>query len=449
MKFGLFLLILLWFIGCGNDSRFDSGDVPRLNAFIHFVPEQQFGSSPLLFASVRNKAIAQGESGKFSAEIRVGGESVPDDRVSEFVLNFSWEILGKRFASSSVTQHFPDSGIFDAVLHTVDFFGDTLHDTLSLYVTTPLSIAAVFPEDNDNSIDPFDSAGVLFRVETSGVNSWQNALCSLYISMEKSSVWDSPLDEIPCNGTFSLRGPLSRNDTAFFSDTSYSLYWAVKAIVPDSELPFDRDSSAIRTISTALMGTDYSMLLVPIRYKFLPSGTHPEGVVFLINAAGDTLDSTAFHQNPATIRFSNLNAGTFRISVQEKRLVEYGSLSREVDLRASTFSVLDTLLLNDSISPNRVAASAKTALSDSVRFFLYDGGSGVSEQSILVLQDRDTLEYSLNGDVLSFSPTCSFICNVSVFLRDFAGNAAVPVQWMILTDGDSLEIRGPFNPEER
>ncbi len=449
MKFGLFLLTLLWLIGCGNDSRFDSGDVPRLNAFIHFVPESQFGSSPLQFASVRNKAVAQGESGTFSAEIRVGGETVPDDRMSEFVLNFSWEIQGKHFVSSSVTQHFPDSGIFDAVLHTVDFFGDTLHDTLSLYVTTPLSIEAVFPEDKDNSIDPFDSAGVLFRVETFGVNSWQSSLCSLFISMEKSSVWDSPFAEIPCNGTFSLRGPLSRNDTSFFSDTSYSLYWAVKAVIPDSEMPFDRDSSVVRTISTALMGTDNSTLLVPIRYKFLPSGTRPDGVVFLLNAAGDTLDSTFFHQNPTTIRFSNLKAGTFRIRVQEKRLVEYGSLSQEIALRASSFSILDTLLLNDSISPNRVAASAKTALSDSVRFFLYDGGSGVSEQSILVLQDRDTLEYALNGDVLSFLPTCSFVCSVSVFLRDFAGNAAVPVQWTILSDGDSLDVLGPFNPEER
>lgn len=447
MKRAVPFFLALWLFGCGDIPRFDSESVPEVNAYIHFVPERDYGTSALFFASVRSKIVEQGASGNLVAELRVGGESISSEHTSEFIRNFIWEFRGTRTNASSVTQNFPDSGIFDAVLHTVDFFGDTLNDTMSFYVSTPLSIRADAPGDGF-SVNPFDSAGVLFAVETSGINSWQDVRCTLYLSPRKDSIWQRPFSEVPCNGEFRIAGPIAEGDSNIFADTSYSLHWALKASDSLSEMPFDRDSSAVMTLSTKLVGTELSNLTVPVRYKFLPSDKSPEGIVLLQNASGDTLALESYSKNPATVRFKGIASdGELTVSVHEKRLTEYSPVTRAVSLPKSTHTLLDTLLLSDTVPPIRIPAKTKIFRSDSIRFYLYDGGSGISENSLSVILGNDTLDYKVKGDVLSFSPSCSGPCELSVSLRDFSGNSAMPVHWSVSEDGDSLKIDGPFNPE--
>lgn len=447
MKRILPILFALWLFGCGDIPRFDSESVPEVKAYIHFIPESGYGTSALFFASVRSKTIEQGSSGNLVAELRIGGESISNDNASEFIRNFIWEFRGARTNASSVTQSFPDSGIFDAVLHTVDFFGDTLNDTMSFYVSAPLSIRASSPEE-DFSVDPFDSAGVLFTVETSGINSWQDVRCTLYVSPQKDSIWQKPFSEVPCNGEFRIKGPIAAGDSNLFTDTSYSLHWALKALDTLSEMPFDRDSTAVMTLSTKLVGTELSDLTVPVRYRFLPSDKTPEGIVLLQDASGDTLAVETYSKNPARVHFKGIEADReLTVTVLEKRLTEYTPVSKAVFLKKSTHTLLDTLLLGDTVPPIRIPAKAKVSRSDSIRFYLYDGGSGVSATSLSVILESDTLDYKVSGDVLSFPASCSKACRLSVSLRDFSGNAALPVHWKLSEDGDSLKIEGPFNPE--
>lgn len=446
-RLGIFLIFLLTFLGCGNDARVDSGSIPRLSAFIHFVPAKSYGISYLQFPSVRTKDISQGEAGQFVAEIRVGGNTVPDNLVSDYIQNFIWTIDGKDFISSSVSRTFPDSGIFDVTLRTVDFFNDTLADTLTIFVTSELEVFPVSPENGYAKINPFDS--VLFEVKTEGINSWQDAACTLYLSSERSSLWNSPIDTIPCNGSRRESLPKLPADSTHFRDTSYTFYWAVSAKVPDSENAFDTDSSEVYTFHTTLLGTEASRLTVPVRYRSLSPSLFPHGEVLLQKANGDTVARASFFENPATVRFSELSAGdSMRVSVRDSMRSEYGKKTVSFFLEKSTFTVLDTIVLVDTVPPLRTPKVSQFAVGDSVEFYIYDGGSGVSQNSVRVKVDGDTLSRTIRGNVVRFLAACKTYCTLDFSLRDYAGNSSSPVVWSLLRAGDSLQILGPKNPED-
>ncbi|MCR5029816.1 MAG: hypothetical protein K6A31_11265 [Fibrobacter sp.] len=443
-----FLVTLAALFGCGSDPRVDSDEVPSLRAYIHFVPSSYYGTSYLLFASVREKEIPQGETGRLIAEIRVNEESITSDYVSDYIQNFIWTVDGKDYISSTVTHAFPDTGIFDVTLRTVDFFGDTLHDTLSLYVTTPLSVQPISPENGFNGFNAFDSAGMTFEIQTEGINSWQDAVCKLYVSTEKAYLWAFPIDTIPCNGKYTIDEPFLIGDSTFLSDTTIAFYWGVTAQVPDTELEFNMDTSDVQVFYTALIGTDSSHLVVPVRYRSLASSITPRGTLLLQNSAGDTLALKAISQNPAVLHFNRLASDSLTLTLWDSTLTEYAPAKQSLYLSKSSYHILDTLTLFDTVPPVRIPARTRFARSDSIRFNLYDGGSGVSQNSLTVILAGDTLARNINGDVVSFLPNCYNNCELAVALRDYAGNSAASVVWNLKRDedGDSLSILGPYNP---
>lgn len=441
----VFLLSLLW--NCGDNARIDSKNVPRLSAYIHFVPSGYYGISYKQFPSVRNKSVAVGEAGQLVAEIRSDGVSVPENFTSDYIQNFIWRVEGKNYISQSVFHTFPDSGIFDIVLGTVDFFNDTLRDTLTLFVSTPIQVVSEYPE-NGASVNPLDSRGITFRTKTDGINSWQEAKCVLYISREKALVSESPISEVPCNGSHQIRGPLMGGDSADFRDTSHVFHWRVLAYVPGSENSFDRDSTEIRQFRTTLVGRETSRLTIPIRYKSLSPSVSPSGTVVLSNGRGDVLARATVTENPSVVRFENLTAGdTLRIAVHDSVRTEYGEHSESIYLPKSTDAHLDTILLSDTIPPLRTPKLSRMGSGDSLTFFLYDAGSGISPNSVRVLLGTDTLARSLRGNTVRFLPTCESACPLEVELRDYAGNSASPIFWKLSRSGDSIDVLGPFNPE--
>ncbi len=439
-------LFALW--SCGDSSRVDSDAIPRLSAYIHFVPSKYYGVSYREFPSVRTKSIAAGEAGQFVAEIRLDGETVPESYISDYAQSFLWTVEGKEYASSATFHTFPDSGIFDVVLKTVDFLDDTLKDTLTLFVNSPIEVIPVFPE-NGYSASPLDTQGVTFRIQTDGINSWQEAKCVLYLSSDRASIWSFPLDTVPCNGSYRMRGPLMTGDSAIFKDSSFVFYWAVAARVPGSENDFDADSSEIRHFRTSLVGNDKSHLLIPIRYRSLSPNIAPTGTVLVESPGLKSAIRASIAKNPETIRLEISADDTLRISIHDSVRSEYGRYETSVLLRRSSCTVLDTVVLEDTVPPLRMPGSSRIAGGDSLNFFVYDGGSGVSLNSIRVSLGGDTLSRSVRGNVVRFLPACLDSCALEFDLRDYAGNTAAPVFWRLARRGDSLDVLGPFNPEDR
>ena len=442
------VLCLLSFWNCSDSSRVEESEIPRLSAYIHFVPSKFYGVSYREFPSVRTKAISAGDAGRFVAEIRLDGNTVPENFISDYIQNFLWTIDGKGYISSAVSQTFPDSGIFDIILRTVDFFSDTLKDTLTLFVNSPIEVFPVFPE-NGFSANPLDTQGVTFQIQTTGINSWQEAECTLYLSSDRASVWNFPIDTLPCNGSYRIRGPLMAGDSVLFKDSSFSFYWAVSAKVPDSENVFDADSSEIRHFRTALVGSEKSHLVIPIRYKSLSPNISPSGTVLVQSPNHGIIANASVTKNPETVRLEISTDDTLQVSVYDSLRSEYGRFETNTHLPKFSYAVLDTVVLSDTVPPLRMPKDSKIASGDSLSFFVYDGGSGVSQNSIWVTLGNDTLSRSIRGNVIRFLPACKDSCPLEVNLRDYAGNPAAPVFWTLVRKGDSLHVLGPFNPETR
>ncbi len=444
----LLFFCLLSFWNCSDSSRVDSNEIPRLSAYIHFVPSKFYGVSYREFPSVRTKAISAGDAGQFVAEIRLDGNTVSESFISDYAQSFLWTIEGKEYASSATFHAFPDSGIFDIVLKTIDFLDDTLKDTLTLFVNSPIEVIPVFPE-NGYSASPLDTQGVTFEIQTFGINSWQEAECVLYLSSDRASVWNFPRDTVPCNGSYRIRGPLVAGDSVIFKDSSFSFYWAIAAGIPDSKNDFDTDSSEIRHFRTSLVGSDKSHLLIPVRYKSLSPNISPTGTVLVQGPGLDSAIRVSISKNPETIHLEISSGDTLRISVHDSIRSEYGRYGTSVLLQKSSYTVLDTVVLGDTVPPLRMPASSRIAGGDSLDFFVYDGGSGVSLNSIRVSLGGDTLSRSVRGNVVRFLPACMDSCALEVDLRDYAGNPAVPVFFRLVRNGDSLDVLGPLNPETR
>lgn len=444
---GFLILLCCW--SCENAPRVDEDNIPKLISSICFVPSSYYGSSYQDFANLREIETLQGTSGRFIAEIQINGSRVPNDYTSDYVKNFIWRIEDKSYITSSLSYAFPDTGVFPVILQTIDYFDDTLSDTLTLYVTTPISVSPISPVNGFNQFNALDSSGMIFEVKTDSVASWQNVQCSLYLSMEKNALWDFPYDSIPCNGTYQIKGPFFVGDSNYLADTSFAFFWGVVAKVPDSDYTFDADTSEIQTFYTALVGTEFSHILVPVRYRSLSPGQSPAGKAILQKENGDTIAIHTFSQNPATIQFSDISIeGNLQITVFDSLLWEYSPVQKSFAISPSTYNILDTLTLLDTIPPICAPIHRRIAKSDSLVFSLFDAGSGVSSKSILVRLSGDTLSRTVRKDVLQFFPTCDNECDLFISLRDYAGNLSVPILWKIESLGDSLFLSGPFNPEE-
>ena len=164
---------------------------------------------------------------------------------------------------------------------------------------------------------------------------------------------------------------------------------------------------------------------------------------------GDTIAIHTFSQNPSTIQFSDISIeGNLQITVFDSLLWEYSPVQKSFAISPSTYNILDTLTLLDTIPPICAPIHRRIAKSDSLVFSLFDAGSGVSSKSILVQLSGDTLSRTIRKDVLQFFPTCDNECDLFISLRDYAGNLSVPILWEIESLGDSLFLSGPFNPGE-
>lgn len=447
-KLCLLALCLLPFWNCSDSSRVNPDEIPRLSAYIHFVPSRYYGVAYREFPSVRTKAIPAGDAGQLVAEIRINGNTVSESFIPDFIQNFLWEIDGKSYVSSAISRTFPDSGIFDIVLKTVDFFNDTLKDTLTLFVNTPIEVFPVLPE-NGYSANPLDTQGVTIEIRTDGINSWQEAQCVLYLSSDKASVWDFPQDTVSCNGSYRIRGPLITGDSALFKDSSLFFYWAVSAKVSDSENAFDMDSSEIRYFRTALVGSEKSHLVIPIRYKSLAPSISPTGTVLVQSPSRGIIAQASVTRNPETVHLEVSDDDTLQVFIRDSVRSEYGFYASSIYLPKFSYAILDTVVLSDTVPPLRSPKEYRIAHGDSLCFFVYDGGSGISHNSIQVSLGNDTLSRSVRGNTVRFLPACKDSCPLEVKLRDYAGNPASPVLWSIVRHGDSLDILGPFNPEPR
>lgn len=443
----LFSFFIFAALSCSDDSRVNSEDIPKLTQAIYFIPSAYFGASYQLFTPTRTKIIEQGETAHLVAGLKLNGEALSSDYISDYALNVIWNINGKKYIAEELSATFSDTGNVDIILNTIDFFLDTLRDTLSLMIDAPLQIEQISPADNYNQFDPFDSLGITFSIQTEGIDSWESPVCLLYASHTKEAIWSSFIDTIPCNGNLQIKGPFTKLDSSDLEDSTLTYYWAAKAKISNSNATYDRDSTQIFTFQTKLT-TAKSHLAVPIHFKSLSSARSPKGLISLVDLSGDTLKTDSITQADTIFHFSRITAGdSLQVLLSDATLPEYGTKKISFYLAKASYTTLDTIVLEDKTSPLRFPASSAVASTDSIRFYFYDAGSGTAISSAKVIIDSDTLSYNYTGDIISFKPLCSSTCKLQVSAKDFAGNATSSIFWKLKKGTDTLFIQGPYSED--
>jgi len=443
----LFIFLLGILVACEDDVRVSSEDSPKLTQSIHVIPEIYFGASYLQFAPVRYKAIDLGEPVHLVAGFSLNEETIDPDIAINYIIKATWTINKETIVNIETDYTFSNAGTYDVILSTIDYLQDTLRDTVTLLVSTPVSIEALYPTDGYNLVDPLDSLGITFSWQTQGIDSWENAYCLLYASRSALTVWSSFIDTVACDKDYTIPGPLYTEDSSVLLDSSIVFYWGVKIHISNNYSYKNQDSTVIRSFATARVGSTLSHLYVPVMHKSISFSLSPEFDVSLINSMGDTIQKQTVKETPALVQFLNVTPQSgIKVLVKEKKLYEFAAESVFVDLNPSSINVLDTLILKDLISPERWPVQTGILDGDSIRFYWMDNGSGINKTKTFVIFDGDTLDYKLDNAIISFKHSGLKSSKIQIEGKDYAGNSTSSLYWEIkrsASSEDSLYIEGP------
>ena len=186
-------LAFLTLIGCGEDALYSKSETNQIYQSIYIVPEFFSGNSLSNYSSARVQTIDQGQTIKFWASYLINEKAINNDEIANYPIALEWTLENESYNIPYFIKTFNETGSFDAILTTTDFFQDTLRDTVTIQVNTPIKIKAVSPEDGYNLLDVTDSAGITLRWSLSGNDPWDDVTCFFYASRVKDNTWNNPI----------------------------------------------------------------------------------------------------------------------------------------------------------------------------------------------------------------------------------------------------------------
>ncbi|MDR1759572.1 MAG: hypothetical protein LBR60_03490 [Fibrobacter sp.] len=425
--------ILLLF-ACSSEEYLYEGSVPEVKQAI-YNPEKGF---------IREIEVDLDETLYLYYSLFRYDRQVSPDSISYLVARFFWVFEDKTYNSSTLPLTFSEAGVYKLSLNTVDYFGDTLQEKLTIYANTPLSIQA---NTSPKSANPLDSSGVDLEWEISGLDSWEKPQCILYVSANQEKLWNTARDTISCESPFHLKGPFSSLIPEAFRDTSYVFYWGIKIEITNTK-DANRDSSSFY-FRTRLIENPEAILEIPVRYSSISPENTPQFRLSLLSAGGDTLQ--ALVSGEKRVRFRNVSpAANLTVSAEELLYPEYRAKEITENALSGIYSVTDTLFFEDLTLPERKPLQTTLAEGDSIGFVARDLGSGLNKDFTEVFMNGAVIPFRWSGDTLYFKNACfSDSCEISVRLLDYSGNESSPVYWEISRQDTLFVIGHPKITEAR
>lgn len=436
----------LGLFACGESHLVKDSDYPTLSQSIFVLPDRFMGP-PYNYGQPTNIVyLDTNQYVKFWATYSVDGTYIAPESEEEYFLNNAWSIEGNEYNISPLRYKFRTPGFRQGILQTVDLFNDTLRDTISIFVNTPLSVHLVAPVDGYNQVNPVNSE-VEIRWDVSGIDPWESSRCNVYASFHKDSVWENNLGKVDCNEGSRLVGSFL-SDSLYKhiqghpnADTSVSVFWGVKARLYTADGFEERDSSEIFHFTTLYIHGDSSRISIPVTFEKLSSMNTVLTKVILTSNAGDTLDVLT-SKTPSTTFTAKVPAQTdINIDIIELKRTEYQQQHFVVTTSPSAKTQVDTVRMKDAVQPQ--VALQESNIKDSIVFYALDLGSGINPNRIFVTMGNDTLDFNYNEPFISFKNSCIGDCRVKVSVEDFAHNASPRVFWKVFNK-DSLFISGPY-----
>lgn len=402
-------LFICLFNACtdSDDFLYNNDEHPEITMFAQIT--KSFDSS-----SVRKKSdtISVGDSIIFTATV------LPSKSVR--LKSSYWEMDGAFFASEfSVRDAITLPGKHDFVFTLVDVFGDTLRDTVKLWIAEPPILKTT------DFIPAYGSQGIPSNKEIQFI--WQAydpssslklhyhfILTSILTKQEeKTNIIDTILENpyFVCNKELA---PLSiyqwsvqaYNEYGQPSENKISGQFATKGVAGEAGI------FGVFSPSAPSLYADIDLIV-------LDSNNNPTGY------------KTSMEKTPSTSIFSinPLPQGSYNVTAQYKKGFDYFADTLPVKLTAGEVTLLDTLHLIDTIPPriSSVTGSDTLDFADSLSFIIEDGdGCNIIQNTAIYIGDRKVTSFREKGNTITFATTSEdsswFMQVVSVKAKDASGN---------------------------
>lgn len=142
--FALASLILL-LAGCREDALISRTDIQFLQQGIlvsFWNDEEHFVRHTEILDTLY---INQDETVIFTSVYALNGNTISSDSALNLYSSHYWVLEGDSINNTSFEYTFDSIGYRIGILNTIDYTGDTLKDTIHIFVGTPLSITLVTP----------------------------------------------------------------------------------------------------------------------------------------------------------------------------------------------------------------------------------------------------------------------------------------------------------------
>ena len=467
LLFGIVLACtLLLFVGCREDALISRTDISFLQQEIlvstwndedHFIQHTE---------QLDTLYVNQGETVVFTASYALNGNAISADSAINLYNSHYWELDGETLNAFSFEHHFDSTGYRIGILSTIDYTGDTLRDTIHIFVGTPLSITLVTPP-RDAGIEPLSEDYIELNWDVSGIDPWEESYCAVYaavtenVSYSGQTKWLDFLDSLDdlasndCKSGMRLKGPLIsaqwlKKNNLDLKDTSLVIFWGVKAYAY-TDFGFREQATDVSSFSTRFLERKSSVIQVKPIYSNLTPGTKISTKIVLINAMGDTIKTVSYNEVDELLGINVQPQSGLHIYANETRLTDYEATPIVIDVsERSMIRLADSIVFTDKIPPKASPIKTSLALTDSVKFLFMDNGAGINPtQKIFVIADYDTVNATYESSILSFANPCRRECEIRIPIPDNARNHNSELFWKIEPGRDSLRITGPFAQWEK
>ncbi|HSQ42472.1 MAG TPA: hypothetical protein VLM37_09355 [Fibrobacteraceae bacterium] len=437
--FWIFCLLL----GCGSDNLYNKSSASTLQVTLHLVPESLLGMDGSYLTPRHEALVNLDEQIELWGAFHLENTLVAQDSVNTVVNASFWELNGDTNGDNVYDLSLDSVGLYQAIFHWVEFTGDTLRDTLLLYVNEPLGITLHSPQNNLLNVKTDEGDTLLFNWTFTGLDDWEAPQTTLYVYNDSGDIV-SEATTTENQIQLSTAGLCDQ-------DAPCRFWWRLKtrtSMVLDSEtIEADETTSSTRMFQTSLDNPDSAQMSVQV----VLSGSSPDSgtYVYSFDAFGNkqiwTLDSsTGNAQSPM------LTPGSWTVVAGDSLRDEYTPESLSVSLDSGSYRNLDdSLILQDLIAPQEWLLDSRTrnASNDSLVFYFYDNGSGVDTSTLTNNWSRTVRAYTDGQYLRIYWTSLDSGATISLTLgaSDNAGNSSLRCSWKLVWLSDSMfQPQGPY-----
>lgn len=352
-----------------------------------------------------------------------------------------WEVDSMIFAKEfTVREAITLPGKHDFIFVLIDFFGDTLRDTVQLWVSRPpvINTTSTIPLNGSQGLPPNKEIQFVWQASD------PDSLLQLHYHFTLTNLLKNPsketniIDTILNEPIFSCNKELEPLSIYRWTVQAYNEYGQASAqkISNDFSTAGVKDESGIYGI----IKPSASNLYANIDIFVLDSIGTPTGISTIMKK---TSDESAFKIGP-------LPPGSYKVTANYKDAPDYIADTLPVTLHAGEVVLLDTLHLSDVIPPTITSVTGSDTLdfADSLSFRIKDGdGTNNIQDMVIRFGNRKISSFKKNEDVITFPTTSDdsswFIQLLTISAKDASGNIVQkdlyirPAHSWIKTNGDT------------